>query len=400
MIPMDCPPFLVSWNITKRCNLKCSHCYLDASELEGNNEATTVEAHRFVDEIASVNPQAMLVLTGGEPLMRPDIFEVSCYASQKGLTVVLGTNGTLLEDKLIEKLKDSGVKGVGVSLDSLNPSYHDTFRGQDGAWQKTVKAIDSLRLHEVPFQLQLTATRQNMQEIPSFIEFAYEKNAKAVNIFFLVCTGRGQDITDITPSEYEEILKYLTEAEDAYKGKIMVRARCAPHFLRVASENPLHGSTSGCIAGRGYLRISPEGFVTPCPYIPVNSATYNLKEKPLKDIIETDRQFTSLRKPQYSGRCKGCEFAESCGGCRARALASTGDLMGEDPWCAYEPKGSDAKKIEVNPLWTIEAQERLKNIPSFLRGMVKKGVERYAKHKGIERITPELMAELRKRSGR
>ncbi|MBI5234426.1 MAG: radical SAM protein, partial [Deltaproteobacteria bacterium] len=266
-------PFLISWNITKRCNLKCQHCYLDASELEGTNDASTADAIRTIDEIASISPSAMLIITGGEPLLRKDLFALCSYATGKGLMVVLGTNATLIDNDIIEKLINVGVKGIGISLDSVTPAYHDRFRGMDGAWSATMKGIDALRQRGLDFQIQLTVTKENRNELPSIIRLAVEKGARAVNIFFLVCTGRGQGMSDLSASEYEEVLAYLVGAEKEFADKIMVRARCAPHFLRVASRlNPesalLKGETSGCIAGRGYLRITPEGYVTPCPYIP------------------------------------------------------------------------------------------------------------------------------------
>lgn len=401
-------PFLVSWNLTKRCNLKCAHCYLDAVELEGADDTRTDEAKRFIDEIASVNRQAMLIMTGGEPLLRPDFAEIASYASGKGLTVVVGTNGTLLDDAMVGTLVQSGVQGVGISLDSTTPVFHDRFRGVEGAWQRTMDGIEALKRRGLPFQIQLTVTRENRGDIPGLIESAANNGAKAVNIFFLVCTGRGQNMTDLTPEEYEATLKYLVEAEAQFEGRVMVRARCAPHFLRVASSlNPdsavMKGQTSGCIAGTGYLRISPEGDVTPCPYIPPSKDGDNLKRKSLKDIWDLSPVFRSLRAPSYNGRCKDCEFNDVCGGCRARALSSTGDLMGEDPWCTHEPDGKRQRPATASssaPVWTDEAKERLGKVPVFLRSMVKKGVERYAAAKGFKKITPEVMSELRKRAGR
>src|SRR3990172_8615299 len=423
---MDSTPFLISWNITKRCNLKCSHCYLNASELEhGEGDLSTGDAMKVIDEIASVNPQAMLIFTGGEPLLRGDWRELTSYAAGKGFTVVMGTNGTLINDTVVKEMMRCGVKGVGISLDSIGPSYHDRFRGLEGAWERTVSAMKALRRNSLDFQVQLTVTRENYTEIPDIIGYAYEKGAKAVNIFFLVCTGRGQEMTDITPEQYEETLKYLVRAERDYEGKMMVRARCAPHFLRIAHKlNPdsqlLKGATSGCIAGTGYFRITPEGDVTPCPYMPTKVGNLlpplspsggGQRGRSLKQIWTTSPVFHALRNPKYEGRCKDCDYNEVCGGCRARALAATSNLMGEDPWCEYEPEnpplpplekggkgGFSQKKEEI--LWTNEASERLGKVPPFLRSMVKKGVERYAKAKGMKQITPDIMAELRKRAGR
>ena len=400
-------PFLISWNITKRCNLRCRHCYLDSAELEGAGDLPTDEAFRFVDEIASLNPNSMVILTGGEPLLRPDCLDIAEYASHKGLTVVLGTNGTLLDDSLARDIKKRDVKGVGISLDSTTPAYHDSFRGLDGAWKKTIDAMDVLRRNGIDFQVQLTITRENKDELPGIIDLAHTKGARAVNLFFLVCTGRGQDMTDLTPQEYESVLRFIVEAEQRYEGRIMVRARCAPHVLRVArmtspESSLLRGETSGCIAGTGYLRISPDGYVTPCPYIPVGEGDMNLRDRPLRDIWENSPGFRILRERSYDGRCRDCEFSDMCGGCRARALGNSGNLMGEDPWCEYTPGKTTLPETPVTtkPVWTREAEERLNRVPPFLRGMVKRGVERYAVSKGFKEITPPVLSELRRRVNR
>ncbi|MEK6790986.1 MAG: radical SAM protein [Deltaproteobacteria bacterium] len=398
-------PYLISWNITKRCNLNCSHCYLDAKEMDGAGDISTEDAKKFIDEIAVVNPNAMLILTGGEPLLRPDCFVLASYASSKGLMVVIGTNGTLLDDVTVGRLAASGVKGVGISLDSASPAYHDRFRGMSGAWEKTASGIEAVKRHGLSFQLQLTVTKENRADIPALIELAREKGAKAINVFFLVCTGRGQNMTDLSPQEYEDTLIYLASAEKKLEGSIMVRARCAPHFLRVAAGmNPeggiMKGHTSGCIAGTGYLRIAPDGEVTPCPYMPPAGAS--LKTSSLMDIWNNDPVFRALRSPDYSGKCRDCEFSDTCGGCRARALATGKGLMGEDTWCVYEPTGKKPRTPApvAGPEWTEQALNRLAAVPVFLRSMVKNGVERFAKSKGYETITPDIMAELRKRANR
>ncbi len=402
------PPFLISWNITKRCNLRCGHCYLDASELAGNAELSSADARAVVDEIACLNPQSMLILTGGEPLMREDCLALGEYASGKGITVVIGTNGMLLDDDTVSRMVKSGIKGVGVSLDSAGPAFHDGFRGVPGAWERTNSGIDALTRRGMDFNIQLTVTKDNVADIKPVIEYAIAKGARAVNIFFLVCTGRGQDMVDITPGQYEQALTRLAEAAELYEDRIMVRARCAPHFLRIAknmkADSPLlKGATSGCIAGSGYMRITPEGAVTPCPYIPTVAG--NVMETGLGRIWEESGVFRTLRGRAYKGRCKECEYNDICGGCRARALAATSDIMGEDPWCEYEPVGKassppNASVGAAGITWTREAEERLSKVPGFLRGMVKTGVERYARQSGMDRVTPELMAKLRKRAGR
>jgi radical SAM protein with 4Fe4S-binding SPASM domain len=396
------PPFLISWNITKRCNLKCRHCYLDAAELAGGSELSTEGAKAVIDQIAALNAQSMLILTGGEPLMRADCLTLSGYAASRGITVVMGTNGTMLDDAVVNRMAESGVRGVGVSLDSANPLYHDGFRGLAGSWERVDSGIDALRRRGMDFNIQFTVMKDNIRDIGPVIEYSLDKGAKAVNIFFLVCTGRGQDMSDITPGQYEEVLAYLMKAAGEYEERIMVRARCAPHFLRLARQadpgNPVLGATSGCIAGSGYLRITPEGDVTPCPYIPVKAG--NLRETGLREIWEGAEVFKTLRTRKYGGRCKDCEYNDICGGCRAKALAKTSDIMGEDPWCEYEPQGRAAPARTAEIIWTEDAEERLSKVPQFLSGMVRRGVEGYAREKGITRITPDILAELRKRSGR
>jgi radical SAM protein with 4Fe4S-binding SPASM domain len=400
------PPYLISWNVTKRCNLLCAHCYLDATD-SGVDTVSTDEAMRITDEVASLTPGAMLVLTGGEPLLRPDIFDIISRAADLGLNPVLGTNATMLTKEVCSRLLDAGIKGAGVSLDSLSPALHDRFRGMDGAWKKTLTGMEALRAFNIPFQMQFTITKDNRDEIERAASFAIERGALAINFFFLVCTGRGQKATDLTPEEYEGALEDIVKAEEDFGAQVMVRARCAPHIVRVAERvNPrsplVKGATCGCVAGKGYLRISPEGLVTACPYIPANERSPSVLKTSLKEIWENDPSFLRLRAPALTGRCADCGYKDSCGGCRARAAAANGDIMGEDPWCVYEPEGGLKKETPKTtaPRWSPETQERLEKIPVFLRPMIKKGLEKYAVSKGIETITPELMAELRQKAGK
>ncbi len=401
---MTTTPYLVSWNITKRCNLRCAHCYLDSDELRGSDDISTAGAKGIMDQIASLASGAMVVLTGGEPLLRDDIFELAAYASKNGLAVVLGTNGTLLDDAIAAAIRESGIKGVGVSLDSTRPAVHDSLRGVKGAWQATVEGMERLRRAGVAFQIQFTVTRENKDEVEDVAVFSEGIGASGVNFFFLVCTGRGQDVTDLDAKEYEGVLQRIVALADVYGTRLMVRARCAPHILRVAKERSpesvlLRGATSGCIAARGYLRIDPQGLVTPCPYIPPGAVgASSLGEKDLGDIWRNDPVFRAMRDPSYKGRCGECEYDALCGGCRARALAEKGDIMAEDPWCTYEPRGGQkGPSVSARPVWTAEAEERLKRVPVFVREMVRRGVEHYAASKGIREITPELLLQLRQR---
>ncbi len=412
--------YVISWNVTKRCSLRCEHCYLDASYLTGDktDEFSLEECNKLIDQMAEINPQACLILTGGEPLLRPDIFGIASYATEKGFMVVMGSGGNLIDDSIAKRLKDSGVKGVGVSIDSLDPAVHDSFRGVPGAFAKTMSGIESLKRVGLDFQIQTSVSTRNINEIPALVDFANEQGAVAFNLFFLVCTGRGEEVTDISPEQYEETLKFLYQIHGKYPG-MMVRAKCAPHFKRVAyqcdPDSPLlKGYVGGCRAGTNYCRISPEGEVTPCPYMPTK--TGNVRTENFADIWKGSPLFAGLRQPQYNGKCEDCEFKLLCGGCRARALAESGDSMGEDSWCVYQPEKGKKKVINIateiqfdldqengeeegqgkdGPQWSADAEERLKKIPFFARPIAKRGMVDYAEKNGIDLITPELMDKVR-----
>ncbi len=387
-------PRLISWNLTSACNLRCPHCYLDAGK-KGKRELTTEECYSLIDEMSVLGAE-MLILTGGEPLLRKDIFSVARYASQKGIMVVMGTNGVLIDEALATTLKESGVRGVGISLDSLNSEKHDSFRGMKGCWEKAVMGIETCVRLELPVIIQTTVTEWNFEEIPALMKFAYQKGAQAFNLYYLVCTGRGEKLTDITPQQYEDSLAYLVEAQTNYPG-MMVRAKCAPHGSRIAYQRGLPFlSGAGCLAGTSYLRISSEGDITPCPYLPLVAG--NLREERLEQIWKGSDLFKELRELQLKGRCGACEYRKVCVGCRARAWAVTGDYLEEDPWCTYQPAGGDA--LPLNEIeWSMEAKERLQRVPSFIRGKVELSIEEYARVKGTGIVTVELMDEARKAMG-
>ena len=409
---MNYKPYAISWNTTYRCNLRCSHCYLDTNALtkQSAKELSTQEGLRLIDQMAELNPNLLLILTGGEPLLRKDIYELASYASQKGMMVVLGTNGNLIDDDIARKLKESGVTGVGISLDSIIPERHDKFRGIPNAWDDTLNGIEACRRQGIDFQIQTTVTRETFGEISRIIDFSYNLGAKVFNLFFLVCTGKGQDLTDITPQQYDLALHQLFDIQKKYQGKMMVGAKCAPHYRRIVYEHdtssPLVRTyAGGCPAGTHYCRITPEGDVTPCPYMP--NVSGNVREKTFGEIWKGADNFHTLRDATLHGRCGMCEFQHVCKGCRARALATTGNQMDEDAWCDYVPgkHGNKVIKLETSDTfgteenfsmpWSIEARGILKQIPSFGRGMVIKGVERFAAKNNYREITVEIMRAAR-----
>ena len=413
----------VSWNITRLCNLKCTHCYLPAGFVDTNEfptgyhtetELTKAQCFRVIDEIAEINPNILLILTGGEPLLRPDILEISKYAAQTGFLVVMGTNGVLLNDKTVGKMLDHGVSGVGISLDSANPANHDRFRGLEGAWTGTMNGVETLKRAEVDFLVQTTVTQWNYDEIPEIVEFAYQLGAKVFNLYFLVRTGRGKTVMDITPTQYEAMLSTLFGLQAKYQNKMLIAAKCAPHYKRVIyeqkSDSPfLQTYPSGtCPCGIYYCRITPEGELTPCPYMPVSIG--NLKEDSFVKLWNDSKVFGELRNRNLlEGKCGACEFRDVCGGCRARAYALNGNYLAEDPSCEYQPGQHGVQTVrfeKTTPFaaepdyelqWTDAAQQRLKRVPSFARGMVIKSVEKYAREYGHREITPEIMKAVKTR---
>lgn len=410
---MDFRAYSISWNLTKRCNLNCDHCYLDADFRGGfrTDELNTEECFRVIDQIAEVNTNAFLILTGGEPLLRPDIYQIIRYAADKKFMVVLGTNGTMINRVNAEKIKAAGAHGVGISIDSMDAAKHNKFRGVTQAWENSMEAFNVLNEVGVDFLIQMSVSDMNYKEIPEVVAFAEKIGAVAFNLYFLVCTGRGQGNTDISNAAYEEALKTLYEQQMKYKGRLMINSKCAPQYKRVVYENDpdsvyTRTYSGGCPAATHYSRISPEGNLTPCPFI--EESVGNLKTNSFKDLWDNAPLMVELRNRKgLEGKCGSCEFSAMCSGCRARAFAETGNYMAEDPSCDYEPGKYGFKEItlkvedtlglevEYNIQWTPEAKERLDRIPSFARGMVVKGIEKFAEERNIRLIDEAVVKKSR-----
>jgi radical SAM protein with 4Fe4S-binding SPASM domain len=404
------PPFLVALNLTRRCNLRCAHCYLDAStRADGGDELSTAEALSIIDQIAGLNGEAMVVLTGGEPLMRPDITELARRAGDHGLMVVMGTNATLLNDARVEALQRAGVRAVGISLDSLEPEHHDRFRGLAGAWARTMAGIDACRRGGLMFQVHFSVTDDNAAELDDMIAFCRDAGAAVLNVFFLVCTGRGERVTNISAETYDLVLRRLVIAAREEKD-LVVRARCAPHFRRMALEaDPPLAVTSiqgydagGCMAGKSYCRVTPDGELTACPYM--EASVGSLREARLDDLWRTAPLFEALRAPRLEGRCGVCAYSRVCGGCRARPAARDGAVMGEDFLCTYQPgEGTlvEPRTAAGPPVaWTADAEARIGRVPAFVRRFVRARAEEHARGRGKTTVTAaDLDALARRRFG-
>lgn len=327
---------LVSWNSTNQCNMYCDHCYRDAG-VRLEDELSTEEARRLIDSIKRAGFQIM-IFSGGEPLMRSDIYELGAYAASVGLRPVLGTNATLITEEVAGKLKQAGFMAAGVSLDSLDEKKHDEFRKYPGAFQQTVAGLRNLKEAGIAFQIHTTVMQWNMAELENIADYAVEIGAMAYHVFFLVPTGRGEQIQAgaLSKVDYEKALHRIMEI--AKRVPIEVKPTCAPQFMRVAAQKKVPVRfTRGCLAGISYCIISPLGRVQPCPYMDLYIG--NVRETDFDRIWSDNEVFKRLRTQEYSGKCGVCEYARSCGGCRARALYFEGDIMAEDSWCLYKPKG-------------------------------------------------------------
>lgn len=328
---------LVSWNTTNQCNMFCDHCYRDAG-MRSEDELSTAQAIKLIEEIKRAGFQIM-IFSGGEPLMRADIYELASFAQGVGLRPVMGTNGSLITAEVAGKMKKAGFMAAGVSLDSLDPTKNNNFRKLENAYQLTVAGMHNLKEAGVPFQIHTTVMDWNVGELESITDFAIEIGAMAHHVFFLVPTGRAINIEDeaLKVTEYERTLARLMEKQRTVP--IEIKPTCAPQFIRVADKKgiPLRFS-KGCLAGITYCIISPTGQVQPCAYLDMPLG--NVKDQPFDTIWRENQALQRLRTLEYQGKCGSCDFKERCGGCRARANYYNGDYMAEDTWCLYHAKGA------------------------------------------------------------
>jgi len=348
-------PRIISWNITLRCPLKCAHCYVDAGEEEADGVLSTQEAFAVIDQIRATGTP-VVVLSGGEPLLREDICAIARYGTEQGLRMVMGTSGYLIDHDTAAKLREAGIRAVAISLDSDDPPTHDAFRGLDGVWEKAVQAIGHCRDAGIAVQINMSVMRSAISDIEGVVGLGTSLGVRDYQLFFPVPAGRAWQIEPRSPEEYEALIRQvLIRYRDA---GLNIRPTCAPQFRRIADglgiTNPAWGR--GCLAGITYCRIFANGDVTPCPYLPVSAG--NVRTKPFSEIWNNSSLFAALRDPdRLTGKCGRCSFRTICGGCRARAyrledavsplwcdgLATpdilNGGVCGEDPWCPYQPGG-------------------------------------------------------------
>jgi heme b synthase len=342
-------PRMIAWEVTRSCNLNCVHCRAASSLGPYSGELSTEKCFKLIDEIAAVS-SPVIILTGGEPLLRPDIFEIASYGTNKGLRMVMATNGTLITPAVARKMMESGIKRVSISIDGRDAQSHDHFRQEKGAFDKAMAGIEILKAAGMEFQINTTITTNNLDQIKDIFELAKAIGETAHHIFLLVPTGRGKDLAAqaITAADYEETLMWFHQ--ESLSCEIQLKATCAPHYFRIMHQNRpkgetpvkkagghFHESTRGCLGGITFCFISHTGQVQPCGYLELDCG--NVKKKNFADIWEKSEVFRNLRDySKYEGKCGRCEFVKVCGGCRARAYEATGNYLAEEPLCLYQPK--------------------------------------------------------------
>ncbi len=343
-------PRLIFWELTKKCNLACKHCRAEAEDIDFSGELALDDVRKIIDDIASFS-SPILVLTGGEPLFREDIFQIATYAWKKGLNVALATNGTLINEGIALKIKDAKISRTSISIDGKDAESHDNSRGIPGAFDEAINGARLLNKTRVEFQFKTTLTKRNIDQIEDIFNLAENEGAKAVHLFMLVPVGCGAEIAEtdmISAEEYEETLRWFYTRSK--KTEMEFKATCAPHYYRIIREQAhkenrkisfeqdgMTAMTKGCLAGSGVCFISHQGIVQPCGYLPLKAG--NVLAQPFRKIWEQSDLFQSLRNlEELKGKCGYCKFKAFCGGCRARAYYDKKDYLQEEPYCIYQPK--------------------------------------------------------------
>ena len=340
---------LVAWEITRSCNLNCIHCRASSESGPYPEELDTQKCLSILGEIRKTGTP-IVILTGGEPLLREDVFELAKKGTDLGLRMVMATNGTILTPEIVQEIKESGIQRVSVSIDGHDGTSHDNFRKVPGAYKMAMNGITLLREGGVEFQINTTVTKHNAENLPEILDLAVDMGAVAHHLFLLVPTGRAKQMVEqeVEAQEYEKILHWFYEMRD--KKPINLKATCAPHYYRILRQEAhrkgenvnfetygLDAVTRGCLGGTAFCFISYDGIAQPCGYLEVNCGDLNVSS--FDEIWDKSEIFGHLRNfSEYKGKCGLCEYIRFCGGCRARAFEATGDFLEEEPLCTYIPK--------------------------------------------------------------
>ncbi|WP_022850172.1 radical SAM/SPASM domain-containing protein [Limisalsivibrio acetivorans] len=347
----------MAWEITRKCNLNCVHCRSSSSIESAEGALTFDKCKSLMDEISEF-AKPVIVLSGGEPLLRKDVFDIATYGTEKGFRMAMATNGMLVDDEVCENIKKSGIKIVSLSLDGPTAEIHDDFRGDAGSYDGVMRASELFNKHGIPFIINSSFTKRNQAYIEETYKLGKKLGATAWYMFLIVPTGRGEEVMKelVSKEDYEDILNWHYDME-RQEEDIMVRPTCAPQYYRIWNERSKEegkdterrnlsfgtGGGKGCIAAQKICLVNFEGDVYPCSYFPL--AAGNVFEQPLKEIWENSKLFNDIRNfKDYEGKCGSCKFLGVCGGCRARSYAVTGSYMEEEPFCDYIPQNYGACK--------------------------------------------------------
>ena len=342
---------LVAWELTRKCNLNCVHCRAGSERGPYPGELDTEKCLEILQQIQQVgNP--IVILTGGEPLLRDDIFDLAKAGTGMGLRMVMATNGTLMTPAIIAQMKESGIKRISISIDGATAEQHDAFRKVPGAFERAMEGIRLLNEHGLEFQINTTVSRHNVKELEKILNLTVDLGAVAHHIFLLVPTGRAKDLVnqEIDSLEYEKLLHWFYQMRDQVP--LHLKATCAPHYYRILRQEArkkgekvsfetygLDAVTRGCLGGTAFCFISNTGMVQPCGYLELPCG--DLKTASFQSVWQNSEVFNSLRDfSTYKGKCGRCGYIRFCGGCRARAYEATGDYLAEEPLCVYEPGAS------------------------------------------------------------
>jgi radical SAM protein with 4Fe4S-binding SPASM domain len=351
--------------------LNCKHCRAAARQEAYSGELTFAECCALLDNIASFS-RPTIILTGGEPMLRADIYEIAGYAHGLGLPVVMAPCGPLLNNESVAKILRAGIRRISLSLDGATAASHDEFRGIPGAFESVLRGIEAARRGGLEFQINTTVSRHNLAELPAILDLAVRLRAALFNPFLLVPTGRGSELRDqeLSSEQYEQALQWL--AAQAKRPEMPIRVTCAPHYQRILRQT--HGAASpapgapggpighaqgrpelsrmgGCLGGKAFAFVSHQGKVQICGFLELEAGDLRRENFDFAKIWRTSPLFAAVRDvDSYRGRCGCCEFRKLCGGCRARAYAVTGDYLAEEPFCAHRPHALKQVRAKLDPL--------------------------------------------------
>ena len=342
-------PFVLIWELTQGCELACKHCRASARPERHPNELSTAEGKELIEDITDFGDGQLLVLSGGDPLFRPDAIELIGYAIEQGLQVTITPSGTRsLRPKIIEQLAVMGVRRLALSIDGGSALTHDGFRGEPGSFDQTVAAAQAAQANDLPLQINTTVCAETVDELPAIRSLVHEHNVVLWSLFFLVPVGRGRALDAVSPERAERVMEWLLET--AHGDGIGIKTTEAPQYRRVAAQRARRstepavddtiGRRLGIGAGNGFAFVSHVGDVYPSGFLPVTAG--NVRHTSIVEIYRKAPLFRMLRQPDaLRGKCGACAFKHVCGGSRSRAWATTGDPLASDPLCPYVPDGYD-----------------------------------------------------------